>query len=125
MLVTPWCLTPCNLLQCSLPGSSHHEIFQASTLDWVAFSFSRESSPGIKPRSFTLQAGSLLAESPGKPFIGILPLLETHLYASCFSKENSCTNRGRLNTIIKTLNTHHLTSKYHVLCFTNCSQRIY
>ena len=125
MLVTQWCLTPCNLLHCRLPGSSLHGIFQARILDWVAFPFSRQSSPGIKPRSLTLQAESLLANPPGKPFIRSLPLLETHLYSSCFSKENSCTNRGRLNTIIETLNTHHLTSKYHVLCFTNYSQRIY
>jgi len=31
-------------MDCSLPGSSVHEIFQARVLDWVAISFSRESS---------------------------------------------------------------------------------
>ena len=38
------CLTLCNLMDCSLPGSSHG-IFQAKVLEWVAISFSRVSSP--------------------------------------------------------------------------------
>ena len=35
------CLTLCNLVDCSLPGSSVHGIFQARVLEWVAISFSR------------------------------------------------------------------------------------
>ena len=35
------CLTLCNPMDCSLPGSSVHGIFQARTLEWVAISFSR------------------------------------------------------------------------------------
>ena len=38
------CLTLCNPMDCSLPGSSHG-IFQAKVLEWVAISFSRGSSP--------------------------------------------------------------------------------
>ena len=38
------CLTLCNLMDCSPPGSSVHGIFQARTLEWVAISFSRGSS---------------------------------------------------------------------------------
>ena len=34
----------CNPMDCSLPGSSIHGIFQARILDWVAISFSRRSS---------------------------------------------------------------------------------
>ena len=33
-------LTPCNPMDCSLPGSSVHGIFQARVLEWVAISFS-------------------------------------------------------------------------------------
>ena len=34
-------LTLCDLIDCSLPGSSVHGIFQARILEWVAISFSR------------------------------------------------------------------------------------
>ena len=40
-LVAQSCLTLCNPLDCSLPGSSVHGIFQARILEWVAISFSR------------------------------------------------------------------------------------
>ena len=38
------CLTLCNPMGCSPPGSSVHGISQARILEWVAISFSRESS---------------------------------------------------------------------------------
>ena len=38
------CLTLCDPMDCSLPGSSVHTIFQARILEWVAISFSRGSS---------------------------------------------------------------------------------
>ena len=38
------CLTLCDPMDCSLPGSSHG-IFQARVLEWAAISFSRGSSP--------------------------------------------------------------------------------
>ena len=38
------CLTLCDPMDCSLLGSSIHEIFQAKVLEWVAISFSRGSS---------------------------------------------------------------------------------
>ena len=37
------CLTPCDLMDCSLQGSSVHGIVQASILEWVAMPFSRAS----------------------------------------------------------------------------------
>ena len=39
------CLTLCDPMIYSLPGSSVHGIFQARILEWVAISFSRESLP--------------------------------------------------------------------------------
>ena len=39
--VTQLCLTLCNPMDCSLPGSSVHGIFQARVLEWVAISLSR------------------------------------------------------------------------------------
>ena len=38
------CLTLCDPIDCSLPGSSFHGILQARVLEWVAISFSRGSS---------------------------------------------------------------------------------
>ena len=39
--VTQSCLTLCEPMGCSLPGSSVHGIFQARVLEWVAISFSK------------------------------------------------------------------------------------
>ena len=44
------CPTLCDPMDCSLPGSSIHGIFQARILEWVAVSFSRGSS---RPRDWT------------------------------------------------------------------------
>ena len=38
MLVTHLCPTLCSSIDCSLPGSSVHEIFQARTLEWTQVS---------------------------------------------------------------------------------------
>ena len=35
------CLTLCDPIDCSLPGSPIHGIFQARILEWVAISFSK------------------------------------------------------------------------------------
>ena len=42
--VTKSCLTRCNPVDCSPPGSSVHRISQARTLEWAVFSFSGGSS---------------------------------------------------------------------------------
>ena len=44
------CLTLCDPMDCSLPGSSIHVIFQARVLEWVTISFSRGS---FRPRDQT------------------------------------------------------------------------
>ena len=41
VLVTQSCLTLCDPMDCSPPGSSVHGISQARVLEWVAISFSR------------------------------------------------------------------------------------
>ena len=38
--VAQLCLTLCDPMDCSLPGSSVHGIFQVRVLDWVAIAFS-------------------------------------------------------------------------------------
>ena len=44
VLVAQSCLTLCNPMHCSPPGSSVHGILQARILEWVAIPFSRGSS---------------------------------------------------------------------------------
>ena len=48
--VAQLCLTLCNPMDCSLPGSPVHRIFQAIVLEWIAISFSSRSS---RPRDQT------------------------------------------------------------------------
>ena len=47
------CLTLCDPMDCSLPGSSVRGIFQARILEWVAISLSRGSSRPISTAVFT------------------------------------------------------------------------
>ena len=68
MLAAQYCLTLCDLMDCSPPGSSVHGILQARILEWVAIPFSRDlPGPGIEPESPALQADSLVSEPRGKP----------------------------------------------------------
>ena len=68
VLVAQSCMTLCDPMGYSLPGSSVHGILQTRILEWVAILFSRESS---EPRDQTgypaLQEDSLPSEPPGKP----------------------------------------------------------
>ena len=62
------CLTLCDSMDCSPPGSSVHGILQARTLEWVVMPSFQILLQGIfptqgsiRPRSPTLQADSLLS----------------------------------------------------------------
>ena len=73
--VTQSCPTLCDPMDCSLPGSSVHRVFQARVLVsrpeyWSGYLFPSPGdlpNPGIEPRSLTLQADSLQAKPQGKP----------------------------------------------------------
>ena len=68
--VTQSCPTLCDPMDCSLPGSSVHGIFQARILEWVAIPSPGDlPDPGIEPASPSLLADSLLSELSGKPTI--------------------------------------------------------
>ena len=56
--VTQSCLTLCDPMDCSLPGSSIHGIFQARIQEWVAISFSKGSSPPSQQVFVSAQAAS-------------------------------------------------------------------
>ena len=67
-LVAQSCVTLCDPVDYSSPGSSDHGILQARTLEWVAISSSRGSPhPGTEHRSPVLQADFLLSEPPWEP----------------------------------------------------------
>ena len=51
--VIQWCLPFCNPMDCSLPGSFVHGIFQARIQKWVAISYFRKSS---KPRNIKFES---------------------------------------------------------------------
>ena len=68
VLVTQLCLTLCDPMDCSLPGSSVHGISQARVLEWVAISSLGDlPDPVIEPGSPELQADSLSSKSQMKP----------------------------------------------------------
>ena len=50
LFIVQSCLIHCDPMDCSLPGSSVHGIFQARILEWVAISYFRRSS---RPRDWT------------------------------------------------------------------------
>ena len=67
-LVTKSCLTLCDPMDCSLPGSSDHGISQARILEWVAISFSSESfQPWDRTHVSCLAGGFFTTEPPRKP----------------------------------------------------------
>ena len=68
MLVTQLCLTLCNSMDYSPPGSSVHEILQARLLEWVAISCSRGSSPLRDQIQVSRIAGGFLSHL-GSPVI--------------------------------------------------------
>ena len=62
--VAQLCLTLCNSMDCSLPGSSVHGISQARILEWVAISLPQ----GIFPTMSLALAGGFFPTDPtGKP----------------------------------------------------------
>ena len=67
VLVTQLCVTLCNPMDCSRPGSSVPGILHTRTLEWVAIPFCQGlPHPGIEAGSPALQVDSLPAEPLGK-----------------------------------------------------------
>ena len=68
-LVTQSCLTLCDPMDCSPPGSSVHGILQVRILEWIAIPCSRRSSlPRGKTRVSCLAGIFFTIEPPGKPY---------------------------------------------------------
>ena len=71
--VAQWCPTLSDPMDCSIPGSSSHGIFQARVLEWVTISFSRSSPLGFR-KTQNLRRG-IFAQ---------LPFLIAHNVFLCF-----------------------------------------
>ena len=56
------CLTLCDPMDCSLPGSSVHGIFQARVLEWGAIAFSAPSA--LDPNKWTVKNLIMLGDDP-------------------------------------------------------------
>ena len=74
VLVTQSCPALWDPMNCSLPGSTVHDVLQDRILEWFAISFSRESSQPRGRSSVSCMAGRFfLTEPPGKfPALAIL-----------------------------------------------------
>ena len=66
------CLTLCDPMDCSPPGSSIHGIFQARVLEWGAIAFSAPA----------WQADALPSEPPGKTQVKVKSLSRVRLFAT-------------------------------------------
>ena len=72
------CLTLCDPMDCSPPGSSVHGILQARILEWVAMHFSRGSSQPMDRThiSYVSCIGRQLLYHPGGTVVKNLPAMQ-------------------------------------------------
>ena len=87
VLVAQSCLTLCNPMDCSPPGSSVHGIPEAKILEWVAISFSRGSS--WSRDWIFIPADPSRSKPPGKPSpeVGYLQIRVNNHTCSVISKK--------------------------------------
>ena len=79
------CLTLRNPMDCSLPGSFIHGIFQARVLEWVAIAFSIKSPKNLpnsflSKRSYKMQR-PLSIPTSGRPLLPSLTTLQPHWFS--------------------------------------------
>ena len=115
MLVAQPCLTLCNPMDCSPPGSSVHRLFRQEYWSRLPFPFPGDlPNPGIKPGSPALQADSLLTLPPGKlsnPLCSGMVLPRRHW----FFKKSCLVEHSTFCVCLK------VSSCCHVPCFSRCS----
>ena len=129
MLVTQLCLTFCNPMDCSLPGSSVHDFSRKEY--WSGSQFLSPGAlpdPGIELSSPALQADSLLSEPPGKPqnikvykgktFTKLSSQIPTRTFASLMELRNE------YRDLTSTINDNSFPSRYRYLCKASLSATI-
>ena len=76
-LVGNLCVTVCNPMDCSPPGSSVHGIFQARIVEWVAFPSSGDlPDAGINPTSSELAGRFFTMNHQGRPYFLVYYTIE-------------------------------------------------
>ena len=126
-LVAQSCLTLCDLMDCSLPGSSVPGDSPGKNTGVGCHALLQDLPnpgdlpiPGIEPRSPALQADSLLSEPPGKPKnmgVGSLSLLQGN-----FLTQES--NRGLLHRRQTVYQLRYQGSPYGLIQFSSVTQSI-
>ena len=102
----PSCLTLCNPMHCSSPGSSVHGILQARILEWVVMLSSRGSfQPGDQTQVSCLlhwQAGSLITraiwEAPPRQEANIVQIISALLKEGCGAVRDAESSPNALRT---------------------------
>ena len=80
VLVTQLCLTLCDPMDGSLPGTSVHGISQARILGWVSIPPPWDlPDPGIEPRFSVWQADPSLPEPPEKKNLLCMPCMNVRI----------------------------------------------
>ena len=98
VLVAQSCLTLCDPIDCSPPGSSVHGILQARLLEWVPMPSSRESSPPRDQTQVSLIAGRFFCLShQGSHWNNVvkIPSVSSMKIHKWGEKNNLCLHRGR------------------------------
>ena len=83
--VTQSCPTLSDPMDCSLPGSSVHGIFQARVLEWVAIAFSKACMHAKLLQSCPTLCDPIDGSPPGSPVSGILQARTLEWVAISFS----------------------------------------
>ena len=114
------CPTLCNPINCSLPGSSVHGIFQARVLEWVAISFSRGSSQPRDQTQVSCIIGRCFTVSATREVIPYLlfPVRSLHFFLTTLLTEQS-------RVISRFIPTHHLTVYGLVIIYQNSSTALF
>ena len=91
------CLTLCDPMDCSPPGSSVHGIFQARVLEWVAISFSRGSSqPRDRTQVSRIAGRHFTVWATRKPGRGSITVTKTRPGTNCGSDHELLIAKFRL-----------------------------
>ena len=102
--VSQSCPTLCDPMDCSLPGSSVHGIFQARILEWAAISFSRRSSqPRVRTQVFHIVGRWFTIWATRE---ALIKLIKGGWNTSIISLTSTCWRQGQKGLLLQLLIYH-------------------